>query len=389
MTGIPATFPNGLISSLNNQVFVGSLTSSALYISKVNEFDDFTQSTPRQAGEGAVLILGCANVAFKPQESFMYGSCGQDLWYNVNFELQTSTTGTTYQQVNAERLKTGRRQGARSQAFVSHMKNNIVAVTNEPTIDMIGRMENYFGTPQTANISDSIKNDVDAYDFEDGSIAYWRYYILVAVPKEGIVRMYNLSIGAWEAPQTIPVSRFYIVDGELYGHSYNTFESYRLFTGYADRVYPGFEGFPIASDWVFSYQNFGSRTGLKSANALYVEGYVNANTTLNVEIANELDGCQSKRMLSLDGSNGSFVCLSASDGSLGKVPLGKKKLGGDVADSIQGLPPKFRWVPTFTNKDFFESSVRFSVLGVDNRAEILAFGLNANPSTQKPVYIMD
>lgn len=389
MTNIPSAFSNSLIETLNNQVFVGSVLSSALYISNVNDYTDFSSSTPRETGQGAALILDDNCVAFKPQESFMYISCGQDLWYNVNFEIQTSTVGVTYEQVNAEPLKTGRRQAAFSQAFVSHMKNDIIVVTRETTIDSFGRVLNIQGTPQTTNLSDPIKLDIDSYDFTDGSISYWRYYILVAVPKEGIVLLYNLATNGWEAPQTLPISRFYIVNGELYGHSYGTFESYQLFTGYADRVYPGFTGFPIQADWIFSYQNYGSRFSLKSATKLYVEGYVNANTILTCTITYELDGCATTKTFQLDGSDSQFVCIASSGGSLGKESLGKEKLGGDETRSINGLPPKFRWFPTFSNTDFFECSIAFSVFGVDNRAELLAFGPAVGSSTQIPVQNMD
>lgn len=389
MTGLPDTFPNSLIGTLNNQVFIGSTISSAVYISNVNSYTDYSSSTPRESGEGATLILDDNCVAFEPQENYMYISCGQDLWYNVNFEIQTSTVGITYEQVNALPLKTGRQQAALSQAFVSHMKNNIIVVTNEPTIDTFGRVENIQATPQQTNLSDPIKLDVDTYDFTDGSIAYWRYYILVAVPKEGLVLLYNLATNGWEAPQSLPISRFYIVEGELYGHSYNSFESYQLFTGYADRVYPGFAGSPIEAIWKFSYQNYGSRFGLKKATKAYVEGYINANTTLTFTLTYELDGCQTVKTFQLDGSNGQFVCIATASNSLGKTSLGKQKLGGDMSNSVNNLPPKFRWFPTFTNTDFFEVSFGFSVLGTDERAELLAFGLATGGSTQIPVQKMD
>ena len=385
LTGVTATFPNGLISVLNNQVFLGALKSPTVYISKVNSYTDYSFSTPRQTGEGAALILDDNVVAFIPQEQYMYVSAGKDLWYNVNFSLQTSTVGVTYEQVNALLLKIGRRQGAISQAFASHMKNNIITVTNETTIDMIGRIENYFGTPQTKNISDSIKLDVDSYDFTNGSIAYWRYYILVAIPVEGLVLMYNLSTNSWEAPQTLPVSRFYIVEGMLYGHGYNTFESYQLFTGYADRVYSGFAGYPIPAVMTFSYQNYGTRIDLKSANSLYMEGYISANTTINATITYELDGCATMKSFEIDGTDTQIVCIPVSLASLGKNSLGKSKLGGDSADSIQNLPPKFRVFLTFDNTDFFEASVSLSCLGVDQRFELLAVGLMAEMSTQIPV----
>ncbi len=387
--GPPTTFACGLIKVLNNQIFLGALNSSVLWISKVNDYTDYGSSTPRQTGEGATLILDSQLVALEPQENYMYVSAGQDLWYNVNFEVQTSTVGVTYEQVNALPLKTGRQQGALSQAFVSHMKNDIIVVTNEPTVDAFGRVEGVLTTPQQSNLSDPIKLDMDSYDFTDGSIFYWRYFILVAIPKEGIVRIFNLNTKNWEAPQTLPISHFYIVEGELYGHSYSTFESYKLFDGYADRVYDGFTGFPIQANWVFSFENYGSRHSLKKATKLYTEGYINANTTMGARITYELDGCKVVKDFSLDGSDSQFVCLVQSAGSLGKVSLGKQKLGGDATGSIQNLPPKYRWFPTFTNTDFFECSISFSVLGTNNRMELLAFGLAVAPSAEIPVQKLD
>lgn len=387
MTGITSTFTNGLISVLNNQIFLGSLTSSVLWISKVNSFTDYSSSSPRQSGEGASLILDGNLVALIPQENYMYVSAGLDLWYNVSFSLQTSTVGISYEEVDALPLKTGNLQGAWSQAFTSHMKNNIIMVSNEVTIDMFGRIEDYFGTPQTKNISDSIKNDIDSYDFTDGSIAYHRFYIYVAVPKEELVLVYNLATSSWESPQTIPVSRFYIVDGELYGHSYLTSESYQLFTGYADRVYPGFAGFPIDFKAYFSYQNFGVRAYPKSANAFYIEGYINANTIITCRFVRELDGCQTMYSGTVNGLDAQIVCLSKDQGSLGKTSLGKQKLGGAGAVSVQNLPPKFRVIKTFTSVNFYEAQVQFEILGVDQRCEFLAFGTNATPATEGAVAI--
>ena len=393
MTGITSTFKNGLIRVMNNQVFLGSLTSSVMWLSAVNSYTNYSSSATRQIGEGGSLVLDANLVAFNVQgtesAATMFVSAGKDIWYKIVFSDLISVVGASGQTLGAVPIKSGRQQGARSQAFVSAMKNNTIALSNEPTVDLIGVMENYFTQIQTRNISDPIKLDIDSYDFTDGSIFYWRYYILVAIPVEGIVLLYNLATNSWEAPQTLPISRFYIVDGELYGHSYNTFESYKLFDGYADRAYDGFEGFPIQANWVFSYQNYGSRFAFKKATKAYVEGYINANTTLTAVITYELDGCATTKTFTLDGSDSQFVCLLSSEGSLGKSSLGKIKLGGDSADSINNLPPKFRWFPTFSNTDFFECSVSFSVLGTNNRAEILCFGLAVSGSTQIAVQKYD
>lgn len=391
MTGITSTFTNGLIAVMNNQVFIGSLTSSVMWLSKVNSFTDYTSSTTRQIGEGGSLILDQNLMAFNVQGAqdtpTMYVSAGLDLWYKILFTDFVSVVGPSGQTLGAVAIKTGKQQGAQSQAMVSSMKNDTIAVSNEPTIDSMGVVENYLTQIQTTNISDPIKLDMDQYDFTDGSIFYWRYYILVAIPKEGIVRIYNLNTNNWEAPQTLPISRFYIVNGELYGHSYNTFESYKLFDGYADRVYPGFTGFPIAANWVFSFQNYGVRWMWKRADSLYVEGYINPNTTLTAQISYELDGCQTTKTFELNGSDTQFVCISPVQGSLGKVSLGKQKLGGAGNTSLTGLPPKFRWIPTFNNTPFFEVSISFSVLGTSERMELIGFGLNAGNASEMDVKI--
>ena len=393
MSGITATFTNGLIKTLNNQVYVGSLTSPVMWLSKVNSYTDYTTSTPRQAGEGGSLVLDANLVAFHVQgvetSAAMYISAGKSIWYKITFTDYTSVSGSSGQTLGAVPIKTGVNQGAQSQAFVSGMKNYTISVTNEPTIDLMGVLENYLTQAQVKNISDPIKLDIDSYDFTNGSIFYWRFYILIAVPVEGIVRVFNLNTNSWEAPQTLPITRFYVVNGELYGHSANTFESYKLFTGYADRVYPGFTGFPIEAHWVFSYQNYGSRFTLKQATKAYVEGYINSNTMLTCSITYELDGCKTVKTFTLDGSDKQFVCLPSGTASLGKISLGKQKLGGDQLNSIQNLPPKFRWFPTFTNTNFFENSIAFSVLGVNNRAELLAFGLAAQGSSEGPVQNLD
>ena len=385
MTGITATFAPNLISTMNNQVFVGSTTSSVMWLSKVNSYIDYTSSTPRQDGEGGSLILDQNLVAFNVQGAqdtpSMYVSAGQDFWYKITFTDFVSAAGASGQTLGAIAIKTGKRQGAISQAYVSSMKNNTITVTQETTIDMIGVMESFFTQIQTKNISDSIKLDIDSYNFTNGSIFYHRYYIYVAVPEEGLVLVYNVATGSWESPQTMPISRFYIVNGELYGHSYQTSESYKLFTGYADRVYPGFAGSPINAKWVFSYENYGTRFYRNSANYLYVEGYINANTKAIATITYELEGCATTKTIEIDGSDNQIVCIPQTLSSLGKQSLGKQKLGGSNMGSIQNLPPKFRVEKSFNNTDFFECSISFEVLGTDNRLqELLAYGLNIMPS---------
>lgn len=379
ITDLPTTFENAVIENLNNQIYVGALDDSSFYLSKVNDYQDFSFSSPtRLPGEGGTATLDDNVVAFIPQEEFMYISCGKNILYQIGF---TDSSDLTKQTLDVKRLKTTLAQGVQSQALLSKIKNDVVLITNEPTLDTLGRIVNILGTPQTTNISDPIKLDFDSYDFTNGSVFYYRYFIYIAIPEEGIVRMYNLTTNSWEAPQTLPVSRFYTVDGELYGHSYGTSESYKLFTGYADRVTSTSPGLPIQATVQFSYQNFGTRSDLKNSNEFYIEGYINADTTLQGSITYEIDGCATTQTFEIEGDDTQIVCLGPQANSLGKYSLGKQPIGGQSPTSLTGLPPKFRAIMTYNRVDFYECQFSFSILGVDQRFELLAFGLNAQLST--------
>lgn len=390
--GLPSGFVPNLISVLNNQIYLGSTKSASICLSKVNSYTDYSHSTVRQPGEGDTSVVVDENmVGFIVQgvdtAATMYMSAGLDLWYKSVFTAYTDVTNVPGQSFGVGPIKVGKQQGAISQAFMSHMKNYVIMATNETTIDQMGVLENYLTQTTSANLSDPIKLDIDSYNFTDGSIFYFQYNIYVAVPKEGIMLNYSLNTNTWNAPLTIPVSRFYIVDGQLYGHGYNTSESYQLFTGYADRVYPGFAGYPIPADMVFSYQQYGSRHTFKKANALYVEGYISAPTEISAVVTRELDGCANTSTLMISGSDTAIVCIPTEQGSLGKTSLGKQKLGGAGSSSIQGLPPKFRVKKTFPSTNFVEASVSLSCLGINQNFQLLAFGLNAGQAYEETVSI--
>lgn len=378
--GPSATFKNDLISTLNNQVFIASLTAPNVYMSKINSFTDFSFGSPRLPGEGATANLDDNIVGFIPQEENMYISAGRNFWYNTSLEQSSTFNGTvaiTVEVFKVKLLKVNNQQGAQSQALINKSGNDIIMVTYEPTFDKLARVENIIAAPNTVNMSNPIKIDFDSYDFTGGSVYSWRTYKLVAIPTLGIVRMYNDFTNAWEAPQTLPVTSFYTVDGELYGHSSTSSESYHLFTGYADRVTSTSAGQPTSAIAKFSYQNFGTRTNLKNANEFFIEGYINANTVLEGDINYELDGCMSTQTFDIDGSNNRYVCIPLDTSDLGKTSLGKEKLGGDVTMAVNNLPPKFRVIKTFNRYNFYECQFSFSILGIDKRFELLAFGLNA------------
>lgn len=367
MTDIPATFKNDLISNLRNQIYVGSFTNNTTYISKVDNYKVYTVTSPvRLVGEGAKVTTDGSPNAFVPQEDKMYLSVGKDQWYQTQFILSADLAAESFM---VTRLKTSVLQAARSQAAVSKTKNDVLFLNFETSFDSLGRVLNIQATPQSENISDPIKLDFDSYDFTDASVFYHRYYDYVAVPREGKVLIWNIAKGWWEAPQVLPISRFAVIDGQLYGHSSQVPETYRLFTGYNDN------GSPIDARALFSFENYGTRSQTKYFNEFWVEGYISSNTTLNLGIKYDLDGCATNKSFSLVGDDTQFVCVRGAGNSLGKVSLGKYPLGGLIdVFGPNDLPPWFHWIPTTPRADFYEAQYAFSSNGVDFQWELLAFG---------------
>lgn len=381
MTAIPSTFANALIANLRNQIYIGSLTDNTVYISAINSYTNYAFSTPRIVGEGALTTLDAPPTGFIPQEDKMYTTAGLDYWYETSFQLSSGLSKESFQII---RLKTGSQQAAQSQAMISKIKNDVVFISNEPTMDTLGRVQQVVLTPQSTNLSDPIKLDFDSYDFTDASAFYFKYFIYICIPRSNVVRMYNLVKGYWEAPQILPVGRFTVIGGELYGHGYGISETYKMFNGYNDN------GKSMEAIALFSFENYGTRTALKSFNKFYSEGYITSNTTLTLGIQYDIDGCSTNTSYDIIGSNGQLVCLGSAtdDASLGKISFGKRSLGGSSTfSSSTSLPPKFRWIQTFPQVDFFEYQPSFSSVGIDQRWEILAFGGAGGVTVNIPVKI--
>ena len=374
-TDLPSDFTNSLIATLNNQIYIGAADFQDIYISVVNDYTDFHFSNPRTVGEGMVYNLDGIPTALIPQENKMYISAGKDQWYCTQFTLSSDLANESLQ---VERLKTASLQAAQSQAFVTKDKNNVVFVSNEPVLTTLGRVADNLATPQMGDISYPVINDFNAYDFTDGCAFYYKNFLLVAIPKKGLIRVYNQTDPSrqfWEAPITYAVSRFSIIDGELYGHSYLTPETYKLFDGY------NFNGQPIPALAAFAFQNYGTRYNSKGLHKVYIEGYISQNVTpndgfggLKLGIRRDIDGCATDTEKSIDGNSKQIVCIGGSDAPLGKEAIGKNPFGGDNSEQTN-LPPKFRVIKTLPIAPYFyEVQFSFYSAGIDYQWEIVAFG---------------
>lgn len=394
VTGLPTAFTFDLISTLANQIWYGSLSSTQVYVSKTNNYKDTTFSSPRLPAEGALITLDAPAVGFSPQASNMYISAGRDQWWISQTNQQTVTEQSggnaipiLTESLYAARLKTARNQGSQSQALIAKYKNSLVYVSNEQIINALGLVKDIYSDPQVTNMSDPIKNDVDAYDFTGGSVLYDNYYIYVAVPVEGIVRMYNVQKQYWEAPQTLPVGCLYhtttVTGNVIYGHSSLTNESYELFTGYNDN------GNPINAVFALPYVSVvgGSPFEKKSFNKVFTEGYIAANTTLMLTINYDFGGFSGTYITLIAGNNAKIIFNKITDGSIGRNSLGTEPIGSILNIPPLSANPKFRIINTMPRVDCYEYQIVLSSDDVDFQWAVLRNGPAVSSSSNMPVEI--
>lgn len=398
MTSILTTFgPTVIGCGKTNQIYLGASNSNSLYISKNNNFKDFSFSTPRIAGEGALKVLQAPATKFIAQESNlgvdtydMYISEGLSAWQVVRLTVQVTSasdgTQTGSEQLDLITLKTAPLQGALSERLVCKMKNNIVFVGNDKVANFLGYLSYQF-VPAIIDFSFPIIDDQASYNFTDASVFYHKNYIYEAIPKAGLVRVYNMTDQTkqymsfnrdfedvtqqpwfWEAPITYPVSGFYVTpDKGLCMHSYTTSESYQAFTGL------DFNGQDITANATFSYDDKGDRTQSKMSDEIWVEGYIQQNTVLNVGVTGDLDAEAVLQVVTIDGSDNSIVAYGSGAHSLGTTPLGAEPLGGANLNTVN-RPAWFHVSKTLAQNTCYLEQLSFATKGVALAWELICFG---------------
>lgn len=373
ITGLPSTYVFDRITVQTNQVWLGSTLSREVYVSKSTDYLDYTYTSPvRLPSDGWKMTFDNCTIAFIEDNNVMYVAAGNEDYYEINREMTADQTGESFR---IKKLRSGPGQAPISQSAVIKVKNGIIIVTQEKTVDWFANIENVT-TKQSLPISDPIKNDFDAYDLSGVSGKYFDNQLQIAVPAENLVRIYDFNKGLWQPPQTIPVSFFTIIANELYGHSNSSDVSYKLNDGLND------DGVSIDFIAAFSYRTFGDRAVYKSFDDYYNELYMSTITTVTATHRFEYGGSDQILLRSIAGTDTALMFAPAYDPSLGKNPIGSNPLGS-TSQSVLPLN-KYRCVHELKKADFFEHQVLYSASEKDAQFELLAHGPNVTMSKNIP-----
>jgi len=380
-------FTNDVIKVLENHVYIGSHSSSIVYMSKSTSYTDYAFSSPRVATDGWQFVLDDFTVGFETniaeggKESMVFFA-GNDWIYRVQFVDITDTSIAQLAQIKPIIVSSG--QGALVQELIAKVKNSIIFINSFNELLELSILEGSTTVTQTP-LSDPIKPDFLAADFTGGSMRFWHNNLFVLAAASG--RMFILAFRQneqgtrrfWQPPQLLPVGQTSDYGGDLIGHSNSLTESYVLFDGTNDN------GKPIAFKAHFAYNNSDLRDKLKNYDKYLSELYLTSNTTVRHVALFEYLGAKNMKTFEYSGTDTAFLVVGNPNASLGVNSLGTNPLGAPMSSPADFL--KYRRFKKMTPIDHFEYQTRYECDDIDGQFQILCHGPNIGVSRNAPTMI--
>ena len=380
-------FKNDVIKVNLNQLWVGSNSDKEVYVSKDSDYTDFTFSSPRVPGDGALLTLDgiCRGFAVFGEDTIVFA--GRDLIYKSQFD-QLDVSGTLTETLKVRRIKTTAEMAAQSQRVIAEIGDAVAFLTFEPELRLLSDIEE-IESPQIRTISDPIRPDFDAEIFTNSSLKYYKNRLYLSAPANSKVYIHEFRentdgnlVRFWQPPQVLPVREFAIINNAIHGHSNADAETFKLFNGTDDN------DIPFVAKMAHSYNNFGDRVNCKEFDEWFLEGYISRNTEVKVTFNYDYEGSTQQRVIIVKATTDAII-FEDPDGAgiLGQLTIGGGAIGG--GDSEVDDKPKFAAIITLPPINFRELQVIYETAEQDEQFELLAHGPNVKParSNQIPIKI--
>lgn len=397
-SGWPAGRTNDVAYVFQNQLCIGSFNDPIVYISKNTAYANYAYSTPRIAGEGALLTLNNPIRALNSLGAYLLAFAGPDTIFRADYQ-QVAVGATLAETLNVQKFDVGTNKGALNQESVISTGNQLAYLTNEVAVRTISNIQNLTGIdPKT--LSDPIKPDFDAETWTDAGGVFYKNTLEFYAPASSKLYMLNYSMDPngrveryWNPPQILPITALTIFDagsGEfLYGHSNAVPETYLLFDGLSDGQYANMDvadKIAIHAIAKFAYDDMGKPERLKTFDEYAVKGEITPNTPdLLLSLDYDFEGYTQFVQRTINGTDEDILQGSVSNNSLAQSLLALQPLGGLLTPPANAR--RFNVIFEIAKEDYTELSATFETNDVDRYWSIIAHGPNATLSPRRPINI--
>jgi hypothetical protein len=247
-----------------------------------------------------------------------------------------------------------------------------------------------FSSTQSTPINDIVQVDFDNFNYKDANMFYHKRHVYFMFPNDSTIMRYSLEKGNWQAPRVMGVNIAGLIakDDILYGYEYitddnNGIKTYRMdcFNSYNKESVDyslNDDGIAIESRIVFPYTHLGYRHHQKHSNNIFLEGYISANSKIDVTCLYEYGGANNITEKTIYGSKQkgderNILYEPKDTVSLGKLYLGSNSMSNNKAF----VTPKFRSVMLNKQTNFYEYQIQLYGNEYDQHWGILSLSTNA------------
>lgn len=284
---------------------------------------NFYYSLPvRKPGEGYIYQLPSNFWTMEPQEEEMYVNTQYGSWSIIATTLSADLQSEA---VSLQPIKQSAISKVLYPYMITHLDNDLIFVTTNKTLDMIGRRE-YLELPQIGYLSQPVDIDFKNATFTDGSMKYWDKKLWITSPKESAMFVYDNQAGNkyWQPPQVIAENGILsIIDNTLISHSNIRNQTFELFTGTSD------DGVAYTVRARTPYHSYGNRWSKKQSNKSFFEGYVSGAPLMKFTVYAGVNGCAGIFLHDVQP----IVCVNPTRAPLGEGNLGSHPFASDTYEN--------------------------------------------------------
>jgi len=377
LTAVSAPYQIDFLGVYRNQAYLGSKTSRVVPVSSGINYLLYTIPATRAAGDANEFLLDDNSAGFTAtkQSMLMFGSSNTVM--EVKYTLSADQTKEAF---TIDHVINGNNQGSLAPNARLSIGGNIYYINRDK---QMGVIQIGATLTQTLDINPSllVEKDFQRFDWTDAQMQPWERNIVVVVPKENMLMLYNLDDKLWQAPQIFKNIDLGSVsvdnNNRLLGHSYSKNVSYVLF----DEKTNNDVGAAIASKAIFAYNGYGERSRCKDFGMYYQDGYISPGGELVRKLLYDFDGAGGELIRGFKGNETAFIQYVEQDSNLGGDNLGQLDLGGGFVE-VSDPERRFRYIDAMVAKDFYELQVSYEQEALGASWRLVAHGpdvdLNSN-----------
>lgn len=288
-----------------------------VYVSKINDPEDFTFSTTRVATDGSVINVGSLVKAFEQLGDKIY-HLGPEFIGWLKFTQEAQFTGS-YDLIEIRPEVEGYDVGPTNELATAKWDNKVMYASQNAIKDL-GSVISH-NTFQVEHISDKMAPTFETLDLSSAALSVFQNKLYVACKKTSsssqndIVQVYDILDQQWEAPRNLNVSSWVVTNGNLYaGNSINpTVSQMEVADQHLDADSDGTSAvtYSIAPKAELWQENFGLPFQRKTLYGAFLEGEINEGSILSGKIYLDEDGYSGTLEFQITGTQEGIIFKSS------------------------------------------------------------------------------